>query len=107
MIALFWNRAERGLWTVGLEDGAEQLVAEGEYFPVDWSRDGHTILVAEVVVDCIDFQKVAASGGKPEPWRTLKIGPARKAECDVLSSEALICQVIQTSSDVWIVDAVE
>jgi serine/threonine protein kinase len=106
-IALFWNRAQRGLWTVGLDDGAEHLVAEGEYFPVGWSTDGHTILVAEVVDDRIDFQRVAASGGKPEPWRTLEIGPGRKAECDVLSSETLICQVVHTSSDIWIVDAVE
>ena len=110
-VAVLWSRDPLGVWIIDIEQGTERLLIEGEYYPIRWSNDGRFIYASgrdTAVLFRIPTEQPAGEGsGPPEPWRTIDFGPRRTGHCNVSSTEALLCEVVESTSDIWISDAIE
>jgi Tol biopolymer transport system component/predicted Ser/Thr protein kinase len=113
-VAVLWSRDPVGLWTIDIEHGTPRLLATGEYYPITWSADGRFIYAETPDNSKVKLYRVpaeaapAAEGSTPlEPWRTVDFGPRRHGSCAVLSTEELLCGVIETAADIWIAEAIQ
>jgi Tol biopolymer transport system component/predicted Ser/Thr protein kinase len=110
-VAVLWSRKPLGLWTIDIEHGTPQLLIEGAYYPITWTADGRFVYASMPDNSTTKLYRVPADGtgvdGQPEPWRTIEFGPRRWGGCHVLSTETLLCNVIETTSDIWIAEAIE
>jgi serine/threonine protein kinase/WD40 repeat protein len=113
-VAVLWSRDPVGLWTIDIEHGTPRLLATGEYYPITWSADGRFIYAETPDNSTVKLYRVPAEAAPegegstpPEPWRTVDFGPRRRGSCAVLSTEELLCGVIETAADIWIAEAIQ
>ncbi|UCG88101.1 MAG: PD40 domain-containing protein [Gemmatimonadota bacterium] len=115
-VAVFWNRHQRGLWKVRVQDSQEvPLLIDRQYrrlWPLGWTEDGEEVLVmSESGVDR-KILTVPADGGEP---RTLFALPSALRLPDVrihVGCEPLytrpqvswICIDYDQQSDIWLIE---
>jgi Tol biopolymer transport system component len=114
-VAVLWSRKPVGVWTINIEHGetehGRQLI-EGEYYPIAWSADGRFVYASGRASSTMQLYRIPAEpageqSGPLEPWRTVEFGARREGRCHVLSTEALLCSSVETTSDIWIAEALE
>jgi WD40 repeat protein len=110
-VAVLWSRTESlGVWIVDVEHGTPRRLIDGEYYPISWSIDGRFVYAAgqdRGTLYRIPAEFAGEASGPLEPWRTVDFGPRRRGQCHVLATEVLLCAVVETTSDIWIADAIE
>ncbi|HEY8376023.1 MAG TPA: protein kinase, partial [Nannocystis sp.] len=96
-IAVFWNRHERGIWSISLQDGAQTRFAPGRLTPIGWSPDGESVYIHE------SGQIVAvAEGGKKRPVMTLPAELAVSALLHVPGTFSFVAIDNQDKHDIWL-----
>jgi Tol biopolymer transport system component len=111
-VAMLWSRESLGVWAIDIERGTLRLVIEGEYCPIRWSVDGRFVYATAYDTSPVKLYRIPAEStgegsGQLEPWRTVDFGPRRGGECQVLSTEDLLCGIFETTSDIWIAERIE
>jgi len=101
--ALYWNRPPTpGLWLVSSPWRVERVLAP-ELWPAGWSVDGRWVYAYRYQERQI--VRVDAQTGKIEAMARFPEGGLEPAECGQTPDwRALVCSLVESKSDVWIVD---
>jgi predicted Ser/Thr protein kinase/WD40 repeat protein len=111
-VAVLWSRKPLGVWLIDIEDGTARLLIEGVYYPVRWSADGRFVYAAAPEGSTTTLYRIPAEStgegsGPLAPWRTVDFGLRHNGQCLVLSTNELLCAVDETTSNIWIAEAIE
>ena len=99
-VAVYWNRKpQRGLWVISLTDNSQTFLYGGFCNPFGWSQDGSSIYASSGD----KMLAIPAGGGAPH---TILTAPAEILVGGSTSADGkkLAYTVMDTKSDVWIVD---
>lgn len=99
-VAVFWNRAERGLWVLSWPERIEHFVAPF-LTPVGWSADGLVIYAYQR--SSREIVKVDVEGGTSEVVAQFPVGGL--GDCDQSADRRYaVCSAHESDVDAWIID---
>jgi serine/threonine protein kinase len=105
-VALAWNRKDRGVWTIDLDDGTETLLAAGFLYPFEWSHDGRFVYAVSDETSTGDgrIYRIPSTGGEPQVWRPTLVIERNNAlsGAAITRADELVVPLSAIESDIWI-----
>jgi|HubBroStandDraft_1064217.scaffolds.fasta_scaffold02173_9 serine/threonine protein kinase/WD40 repeat protein len=99
-VAVYWNRARRGLWVISLVDRSQTFLYGGKCFPAGWAADG-----ASLYAHCGEkMLSISSGGGVPHTVFTALGDIGLRGAAVSADGKQFVYSVAETKSDVWIVD---
>ncbi len=102
-VALYWNRIQRGLWVISLQNSAQVLLCPGYIKPIVWSSDGtsvyayHNYKPSEIIM-------IPVGGGKTKTFLNLPIEYAGFTFDMYPDGKKIVCAVGESQSDAWLME---
>ena len=101
-VAVYWNRPNRGVWLISLDDASEQLLYpldRPNLLPLAWPADG--LYAIDGASEPRRVTKLPATGGAPVALAPM---PWNAGACDTVDGRRYVCSRGKGQSDVWLVE---